>query len=234
MQGLNTMTNFGWTLSRSALPSFLGFGVMSPVTLANDLSKYRNLQLGTDLPTVLKQAGANPSQAKTIHRRPALIQELEWRPQPPGSSSQTEAAVLSFYSGQLFRIAINYDRSGTEGLTPDDLVEAISATYGIAARPPAPVKAAPGHYDDQEELLAQWQDSQYRFDLIRSSYGPTFKLVGVLKKLEAPAQAAMIEAARLDDKEAPQREADRIAKEDEAERARLEKARLVNKPKFRP
>ena len=237
MQGLNTMTNFGWTLSRSALPSFLGFGVTSPVTLANDLSKYRNLHLGTDLPLVAKQAGANPSQAKTIHRRPALIQELEWRPQPPGSTSQTaaaEQAVLSFYNGQLFRIAIDYDRSGTEGLTPDDLVEAISATYGIAARPPTPVKAPPGHYDDQEEVLAQWQDSQYRFDLIRSSYGPTFKLVGVFKKLEAPAQAAIVEAARLDDQEAPQREADRIAKENEAGRARLEKARLVNKPKFRP
>ena len=237
MQGLNTMTNFGWTLSRSALPSFLGFGVMSPVTLPNDLSKYRNFQLGTNLPAVAKQAGANPSQAKTIHRRPALIQELEWRPQPPGSSSQTEAAqevVFSFYNSQLFRIAITYDRSETEGLTPDDLVEAISAAYGIAARPSSPAKAVPGHYDDQEEVLAQWQDSQYRFDLIRSSYGPTFKLVGVLKKLEAPVQSAILEAARLDDQEAPQKEADRIAKQDETERARLEKARLVNKAKFRP
>ena len=231
------MTTFGWTLSRSALPSFFGFGAMPAGTLANNLSRYRNFRLGTDLPAAAKQAGANPSQAKTLHRRPALIQELEWRPQPPGSSSQNEAAaegVLSFYNGQLFRIAIDYDRSETEGMTPDDLVEAISATYGIAARPPAPAKAAPRNYDDQEELLAQWQDSQYRFDLIRSSYGPTFKLVGVLKKLEAPAQAAIVEAARLDDQEAPQREADRIAKEDETERARLEKARLVNKPKFRP
>ena len=237
MQSLNTMTNFGWTLSRSVLPSFLGFGVMPAVRLANDLSKYRNFQLGTDLPAVAKQAGVNPSQAKAIHRRPALIQELEWRPQPLGYSSEMEAArevVFSFYDGQLFRIAINYDRSETEGLTPGDLVEAISANYGIATKPTASPKAVPGRYGDQEEVFAQWQDSQYRFDLIRSSYGPTFKLVGVLKKLEGPAQAAIIEAARLDEKEAPQREADRIAKEDEAERARLEKARLVNKPRFRP
>ena len=231
------MTNFGRSLSRSAVTSFLGFGVMSAVTLAGDLSKYRSFQLGTDLLTVAKQAGANPSQAKVIHRRPALIQELEWRPQPLGSSSPTEAAkdvVFSFYDGELFRIVIDYDRYETEGLTPDDLVEAISATYGIAARPTVPAKAAPGRYGDQEEVLAQWQDSQHRFALIRSSYGPTFKLVGVLKRLEAPAQAAIVEAARLDDKEAPQKEADRIAKEDETERARLEKARLVNKPKFRP
>ena len=231
------MTNFRMTVSRSALTSFLVFGVMSAATSAGDLSKYRNFQLGTDLSTVIKQAGANPSQAKVIHRRPALIQELEWRPQPLGASSQTEPAkevVFSFYDGELFRIVVDYDRYETEGLTADDFVDAISATYGIAAKPTAPAKVAPGSYGDQEEILAQWQDSQYRFDLIRSSYGPTFRLVGVIKRLEAPAQAATLEAKRLDDQEAPQRDAARIASEEEAAKAKLESARLVNKPKFRP
>jgi hypothetical protein len=210
---------------------------MSAATLAGDLSKYRNFQLGTDLSTVAKQAGANPSEAKVTHRRPALIQELEWRPQPLGSSSQAEPAkevVFCFYEGELFRIIVNYDRYETEGLTVDDFVEAISATYGSAAKPTTPAKVAPGSYGDQDEILAQWQDSQYRFDLIRSSYGPTFRLVGVLKRLEAPALAATIEAARLDDQEAPQREAKRIAREKDLEQARLEQARLANKPKFRP
>lgn len=211
-------------------------GVMSAATAAGDLSKYRNFQLGTDLSTVAKQAGANPSQARVVHRRPALVQELEWRPQPFGSSSQTEPVkevVFSFYDGELFRISINYDRYATEGLTADDLVKAISATYGVAAQPAAPAKAAPGLYGDEEEVLARWQDSQYCFDLIRSSYGPTFKLVAVLKRLETPAQAAIIEAALLDNKEAPQREAERTAREEETERAKLEKARLANKAKFR-
>jgi hypothetical protein len=63
-------------------------------------------------------------------------------------------------------------------------------------------KAAPGRFGDQEDVLAQWQNSQYCFELIRSSYGPSLKLVGVLKRLEAPAQAAILEAARLDDTEA--------------------------------
>jgi hypothetical protein len=209
---------------------------MSAVTLAADLSKYRNFELGTDLSAVAGQTGANPSQAKVIHRRPALIQELEWRPQPLGSSSQTEpvkGVVFSFYDGELFRLAVDYDRYETE-LTGEDFVDAISATYGPPAKPAAPVKVAPGSYGDQEEILAQWQDSQYRFDLIRSSYGPTFRLVGVVKRLEAPAQAATLEAKRLDDQEAPQRDAARIASEEEAAKAKLEKARLVNKPKFRP
>ena len=83
-------------------------------------------------------------------------------------------------------------------------------------------------------ILAQWQDLQYRFDLIRSSYGPSFRLIGVVKGLEAQAQAATLEAKRLDDLEAPQRDAARLASEGEAAKAKLEKARLVNKPKFRP
>ena len=231
------MTNFRRTASRSALAAFLLFGVMSAATLTGDLSKYRNFELGTDLSTVAGQMAANPSQAKVIHRRPALIQELEWRPQPLGSSSQTEPAkevVFSFYDGKLFRIVVGYDRYETEGLTADDFVDAISATYGPGARPAAPVKVAPGSYGEQEEILAQWQDSQYRFDLIRSSYGPTFRLVGVMKRLEAPAQAATLEAKRLDDQEAPQRDAARIAIEELAAKTKLEKTRLVNKPKFRP
>jgi hypothetical protein len=205
--------------------------------LATDFSKYRNFQLGTDLPTIAKQVGASPSQAKAIQRRPALIQELEWHPQPLGPSSRTESAnevVFSFYDGELFRIEINYDRYATEGLTADDFIESISAAYGLAEIPANPANAVQGSYGDQEEIVARWQDPQYCFDLIRSSYGPTFRLVGVLKRLRAPVQAAITEAKRLDDQEAPQRDVERKADEKEIERAKLEKSRLLNKPKFRP
>lgn len=225
------MSKPGGNLSRAAVAAFLTFGMMS----AMDLSSYRNFQLGTDLPTVAKQIGALPSQAKVIHSRPALIQELGWRPQPLGPSSKTEPAkevVLSFYEGQLFRISISYDRYETEGLTTADFVEAISVTYGVPTRRAA--RAEPGLYSDEEQVVAQWQDSQYRFDLVRLPYGPSFNLVGVLKRLEATAEAAFLEAERLDYKEAPQREAERIARDDDTERARLQKARIVNKPKFRP
>ena len=85
-----------------------------------------------------KQAGENPSQAKVIYSRPALMQELEWRPASFGPSSQTRSVknvVLSFYDGKLYRVVVNYDRYETEGMTPDDVVEAISATYGHGAKP---------------------------------------------------------------------------------------------------
>jgi hypothetical protein len=231
------MTEHDLAVPGTPLALFLVCGVMSAATLAGDLSRYRDFQLGTDLPTVAKQTGANPSQAKAIYSRPALIQELEWRPQSLGLSSKTEPAQVvnfSFYNGELFRIAVDYDRNETEGLTADDMVEALSATYGIAAKIPGPAKVAQGPYGDEEEVLARWQDPQCRFDLIRSSYGPSFRLIGVLKKLEAPALAATLEAKRLDTQEAPQRDAARAATEVQAARDKAEKARLVNKPRFRP
>jgi len=222
---------------RSALTAFLMCGVMSAATVAGDLSKYRNFQLGTDLSSVAKQAGVDPSQVKAIQRRPALIQELEWRPQSLGPSAQAEAAsqvVFSFYDGELFQVAINYDRHEIEGLTTADFVEAISANYGSATTPQTFAAAAPERFGDQEEVLARWQDPEYRFDLIRSSYGTSYRLIGVLKRLEAPVQAAILEAKRLDDQEAPQRDAARIASGEEAARIKLAKARLVNKARFRP
>lgn len=231
------MTKLQKTIARSALPLLLSLGVMPAATFTADLSKYRDFQLGTDVSTAAKQAGEDPSEAKVIHSRPALIQELEWHPQPLGPSSQTESAqdvVLSFYNGELYEVLVNYDRHETEGLTSDDVVEAISAVYGIAAKAPASAKSDQGIYGEQEEVVAQWQDPKYRFELVRLSFGPSFRLIGVLKRLEAPVQAAILEAKRLDDQEAPQRDAARLASQEEAARGELEKARLLNRPKFRP
>jgi hypothetical protein len=48
---------------------------------------------------------------------------------------------------------------------------------------------------------------------IRTAHGSSFKLVGVSKRLQTAVQTATTEAKRLDDKEAPQREAARMANE---------------------
>ncbi len=230
------MDNFRRIASGFTISLILVFGAGSTASLAADLSVYRSFQFGANVSTVAKLAGANPSQVKMVHRRPALIQELEWRPQSLGPSSKREAAqevVFGFCDGELFRIVVKYDRYETEGLTDDDFIDAISTTYGPASRPTAPAKVVAGSYGDRDDILAQWEDSQYRFDLIRNSYGPTFRLVGVAKRLQAAALAATLEAKRLDDREAPQRDAARIASEADAARTKLEKARLVNKPTFR-
>ena len=171
-------------LRNRKLISAIVFWMIPTAALAADLSSYRNFPFGADLPAVAKRAGVSPSQVKVIHLRPALIQELAWRPQSLGATSQAEAAqgvVFSFYNGEMFRIAISYDRHETEGLTADDFIEAISAKYGTAEKPRAAVDAQ-GRSGDSEEILARWEDSQYSFNLIRAAYGPSFQLVGVLKE----------------------------------------------------
>ncbi len=224
------------TLSRSALGLFVGIGVLAPPALSEGLSGYRDFQLGSDLPTVVKRIGANPPQAQVIHSRPTLIQELAWRPQSLGPSLTSESAqevVFTFFAGALSRIQVNYDRYETEGLTAEDMIEAISANYGAVVKSSVPAKTAEDSLD-KEQLLARWEDPEHRFELIRFAYGPTYRLIGVLKSLEAPVRAANLEAKRLDDQEAPQRDAARFAAEKDAAKAKLEKTRLMNKAKFRP
>jgi hypothetical protein len=222
-------------LTRSAVVAI--FGAITPAALAENLSSYREFQLGSDLPTIARQTGGSASRATVIHSRPALIQTLSWRPQPLGPSSKPESAqdvVFSFYDGALSGIVVNYDRYETEGLTPDDMVEALSGTYGTPVKPAAPTKRVQDSFADQEELLALWEDPQHRVELVRYPYGPRYKLTAVLKKLEAPIQAAILDAKRMDLEEAPGRDAARIATELDAAKSKLEKARLANKAKFRP
>src|SRR2546428_8100800 len=184
---------------------------------AQDLSRYREFRLGTSLSAVAKQADVEPSEARVIHERPAVIQELEWRPR--GSSSPQADAVsevlFSFYNGKLFRMVVNYDRHKTEGLTDEDMIEAISAKYGTATRPEAKIILFSSFqvYNDSEKVIARWEDSQYSFNLFRSSYQPTFGILVLAKRLDALAGAAIVEAIRLDEQEAPEREIERQKKQ---------------------
>lgn len=224
------------TALKWALTLLLASGAVSGAKAA-DLSTYRGFAFGSDIPAVAAQIGASASQARVIHSRPALIQQLDWRPQPLGPSVQKESAsevLFGFFGGALYRIEVKYDRYEIEGLTPDDIVDAISAIYGPATRPAAAAGTAQDTRDYRDAVAAQWEDSQHRFDLIRSPSSGSFKLVGLLKSVDSSATAATREAQRLDDLEAPQRDAARLVSEQSAEAAKLEKARSANKPRFRP
>ena len=102
-----------------------------PGVSVRDLSRYREFQLGMNLVTVAQQSDIT-AEARVIHRRPELIQDLMWLPAParvPGALTQGDSArkvLFSFYNDQLFRIVVTYDRERTEGLTAEDMVEAIS------------------------------------------------------------------------------------------------------------
>src|SRR5205823_12038157 len=142
--------------------------------------------LGMDLQALEKQAEMKTSEAKMVHQRPAVMQDLEWRPRGfPARTAESDPVkdvLLSFYNGQLFRIVANYDRYRTEGMTPEDMIDAISATYGVAARPAAEI-LFPSSYTEKVKVIARWEDSEYSLNLVRSPFQPSFALISFSKQL---------------------------------------------------
>jgi hypothetical protein len=226
--------------TRSLVISVLLAMLSMPLIYAQDLSSYRGFQLGANLQAVAKQADMKPSEAKVLYQRPAVIQELVWRPQSSYSSSAqvdpVKEVVFSFYNGELYRIVVNYDEQRTEGLTDADLIEGISAKYGTPTTPVANIiSSSPSQaYSDSEKVIARWEDSQYSFNLFRFSYRSAPGMLIFSKGLDALAQVAVVQAIHLNEQEAPQREIDRQKQLDDEKRAAEQKARPVSKANFRP
>lgn len=220
----------GFRLRDNAVPMTVP---SSPGLGGVDLSQYRGFQFGMSLLAVTKQIRMETSEAKVVHQRPAAILELTWQPQRYRHGDSVKDIVFTFYDGELFRIGVTYDQSRTDGLTVDDVIEAISAAYG---EPTSPVEEMmfPSIYHESVKVLARWEDAKYSFNLVIGNYLPAFRMVMFSKRLSAMAETAAAEAVRLDTQEAPQVEADRVEKEGAEHRAQQEKARKVNKESFRP
>jgi hypothetical protein len=207
---------------------------------AQDLSRYRGVVFGSSVSAVVTITGANASGVTLIHQRPALIQELTWRPQysvnrPPGRSESVREVLFRFHDDELFRVTVVYDARLVEGLTNVDVIDAVSAVYGPAtllhsASPPVPPSSVVG----ATTALARWQSPDYEFTLTRDVYPATFRLVGVARRLDTVARAAETEAMRLDKEEAPRRDAEAAAVNAARRKADEEKARATNKGDFRP
>lgn len=207
----------------------------SPLLRGQDLSKYRHFTIGMNLNRVLERTDQNIADVKVIHGRPALIQELIWwPPNLPGASYQADAVeqiLLSFYNGELYRISVTYDRTSTEGLTAEDLVKSISAKYGPATNLMLELDSAKiDSYDARQRTLASWEDAQYSFNLVRSSFSDGLGLTIYSKRVNAAAELATVQAVELEKEEAPKREAERQKKQSDD----LETARQKNRKIFRP
>jgi hypothetical protein len=227
--------------------AILGVVFSAPSIYSQDLSRYREFQFGTGLPAVAKQAHLKLSEARAIHQRPAVIQELAWEAHGYLSSSPRSDAVkdilFSFYNGELFRMVVIYDPDRIAGMTVEDIVEAVSAKYGTATRPVAEIVLSSTQFytggeklisDRSEKVIARWEDTQYSFNLIQPVYKSTYGMVMYSKRVDALARAAIVEAIRLDEQEAPQRETERQKKKDDENRVQQEKDRRANKAPFRP
>lgn len=202
--------------------------------------EYREFKLGSSLGLVLSQVHLTASDVVRIHARPALIQDVRWttsffigdtiEPQ----NDPVEHIVFSFVDDQLFRLAIDYERTRTEGMTDADMIAALSGRYGT----PTPTPAKPSIFDragiETSKRLAQWSDGDVMVVLSRSAFTGAFQLVVTSAQLDALALKATAEAVRLERREAPERDA--ASREQDADDARLakEKARLANKAAFKP
>jgi len=210
----------------------------APILFAGDFSSYRGFRFGMDLSVAAKSAGMKSTDAKVVHQRPAVIQELSWQPNSRylADSAKTDPVKedsLFFFNGELFRMVITYDRYKVEGMTSEDLIDAISMSYGAATRPSVEI-AFHSDFGEAAKVIARWEDSQYSCNLVQTGDRTSFALVLYSKRLDALAQTAIVEAARLDAQEAPQREIEEQMKRAQEERVILNKARSVNVPNFRP
>jgi len=203
---------------------------------AQDLSRYRAYVLESSLQAVIAASAGGVTSARTLHERPAKIQELEWRApytSPGGGlADPVRGAVFSFCNDALYQIVISYDRDRTDGLTSSDIIESLTAVYGEPVVRPAKGRspaALPGAV-----VLAQWDATDSSLTLVRTAYSTEFQVVLVSKALGTRARNAIVDAERLDAIEAPRRELEQRRKEVADDSAAREKARTDNKAAFRP
>ena len=219
----------------------LGVVCITPNVVAQSLSRYRSYALESSLTSIVKASGAREADLKTLHDRPARIQELEWRTpyarQGTPFVDPVHDVLFSFCDNQLYRLVVTYDRDRMEGLTDDDVIASLSATYGVPLLRNASTarRAMPADLAAGTMIVAQWDNAASLLTLRRGTYSsPQYQLELISKTLDARARAAIKEARRLDTQEAPQRERDQRTKEVADARVASEKARVVNKAAFRP
>jgi hypothetical protein len=226
-------------IGRACAIGTAALSLFGQVAFAQDVSRYRGYVLDSTLESVIATSGARATDAKTLHERPAKIQELEWRApyvtSGTGLADPVRGIVFTFLDDALYQVIVSYDSSRTDGLTNDDIIETLTAAYGAPVlrsatqRPVRPAAAQPDTI-----ALAQWETAQASLTLVRGTSTSEFQLILFSKPLSLLARNATREAIRLDAAEGPQRELDERKKEAAAASAARDQTRATNKAAFRP
>jgi len=212
----------------------IGFVVSGNGASAQDLSRYRTYALESSLESVIAASGARTADRRTVHERPARIEQLEWRAPYAGSSGRADPVrqiTFTFYDDALYEIVVSYDRNGTDGLTNEDVIESLSAVYGIpvlgSSRAPAE-RRPPVAF--RTIAVARWENATSALTLLRQTDSSDFRLIVTSKPLSALARNAVREAVRLDALDAP-----RLAEEQRAAAgAARDRLRSTNRAAFHP
>ena len=230
------------TQARALVTLGLGIVCFSQGIKGQAPMQYRNFALGSTVASVSGLTGVTASAVTMIHQRPAVLQDMKWRPSRWVTGSRTTSTdpvdqiVFSFYDDQLFRVVVDYRPDRTAGMTDPDIIEAISADFGTTiARVPGVRRSASEVDTESGPPIARWAGVGRAAVLYRdSSYRAAFRLIVTEPALDALAQKAAAQARRLDEQEAPQREIAKQKKDQEDARAAADKARAANKGAFRP
>jgi hypothetical protein len=211
--------------------------VLAPMLGAQtaDLSKYRDFSIGTSVTVVLNRTGQKLGEVTELSACPVILQQLTWwptnLPSTPSRKDPVEHIVFSFCNDALYKITVTYERAATEGLTTGDMIQSLSVKYGPPAIvTPQTAQNTNDRYAVRLEPVAVWEDAQYAFSLVRSSFSEDFELIVTSRRLNAEAEIATAEATKLDEQERPQKDAERQKKET----TDLELARQKNQKSFRP
>ena len=205
---------------------------------AAEFSRYREFDLGSSVAAVTAVTRTNARDLKTIHSRPALLQDVVWQPRymagvPVADRNSIDGIAFNFVDDRLFRMTVTYDRARTAGLTNVDMIAALTDVYGPATNP-SPQPRASADAAGSVTVIAEWQQADTHVALRRSQYNETFSLVLTSLPLEAVARKARTTALMLDASEAPAREAALAKKRAEEQRDTEEQARTANKKVFKP
>ena len=188
------------------------------------------------LASVVAASGVRVTDVKTLHERPARIQELEWRAPYVSSGSDNadpvRGIVFGFYNDALYQIVVTYDHGRTDGLTSSDVIKSLSEVYGEPVLSSGKSRSAAVAADTV--VLAQWDSATTSMTLVRGTYSPEYQVVFISKALSTKARSAIREAGRLDLVEAPRRELEQRKKDAADATAARDKARTTNKAAFRP
>jgi hypothetical protein len=225
------------TLPRRGLTAVCVVLAVSTVS-ADEFSRYREFTLGSSVAVVRAVTRITERDLKTVHSRPALVQEVTWQPRymvgiPAPDLGSINEIGFSFVDDQLFQMTVSYERGRTTGLTNADMIAALTERYG------APMAAsvrprATSDVLDTATVIAEWRQEDAHIALRRSRYNESFSLVITSLSLETLARKARASAVTMDAREAPEREAALAKKRADEQRHAEEQARTTNKELFRP
>ena len=205
---------------------------------SQDLTRYRDFALESSVASVRAAAGPRVSEVRTLHERPARIQELEWRaPYATEAGQQADPVrdiVFSFTDDRLYQIAVRYDRDRTAGLTSGDLIASLSSAYGAPTGAAARRKGIAPDLLRDSLVLAAWENPAASVVLLRDRFSPDIRLLLTAPPLAQGAATAIKEAVRLESLDAPRLERERRRQELAEARAAEAAARTANKEAFRP